>query len=211
MKDIKIKLCGMMKDCDIDYANEAGPDYVGFVFANTRRRIDHETAQRFRQKLKKEITAVGVFVNEDVHTVAYLLNEGIIEVAQLHGTEDEAYIIKLRELCPDCEIIKAARVNTLSDIEKAAGLPADYLLLDACSLSAPGGTGKQFNWQLIEEAKKSKLLDKPWFLAGGLNAENVEAAKKREPFGLDLSSGIETDGAKNRDKMIEITRRIRHV
>ena len=209
--NIKVKLCGMMRDCDIDYANEAMPDYVGFIFADTRRRISREQARSFRGQLKKEITAVGVFVDESPEFVAGYLNDGIIEIAQLHGTEDEFYIERLRALAPGAKIIKAARVKSTEDIRKVANLSADYLLLDAMSAVAPGGTGSRFDWSLIDEAKASKLLDKPWFLAGGIRADNIPQAVLQEPYGLDISSGIETDGAKDREKMIEVVRSIRRL
>lgn len=209
--NIKVKLCGMMRDCDIDYANEAMPDYVGFIFADTRRRISREQARSFRGQLKKEITAVGVFVDESPEIVAGYLNDGIIEIAQLHGAEDEFYIERLRALAPGAKLIKAARVKSTEDIRKVANLSADYLLLDAMSAVAPGGTGSLFDWSLIDEAKASKLLDKPWLLAGGICADNIPQAVLQEPYGLDISSGIETDGAKDREKMIEVVRSIRRL
>ena len=209
--NIKVKLCGMMRDCDIDYANEAMPDYVGFIFADTRRRISREQARSFRGQLKKEITAVGVFVDESPEIVAGYLNDGIIEIAQLHGAEDEFYIERLRALAPGAKLIKAARVKSTEDIRKVANLSADYLLLDAMSAVTPGGTGSLFDWSLIDEAKTSKLLDKPWFLAGGICADNIPQAALQEPYGLDISSGIETAGAKDREKMIEVVRSIRRL
>ena len=217
MKTIKIKLCGMMRDCDIDFANEAQPDYVGFVFADTRRKIDKATARRFKNNLNPGIAAVGVFVDEDPDKVAELLFEGIIDIAQLHGSETASYIKTLRSYVPDCRIIKAVKVQGAEDILQAARLPCDYLLLDTYRQGVLGGTGETFAWELIREAQKdqeegsARIFGKPYFLAGGLNMENIEAAAGLSPYGVDLSSGIETDGAKDKDKMIEIVRRIRNV
>ena len=230
----KVKLCGMMRTCDIDFANEAMPDYAGFVFADTRRKVSREQAEAFRVKLDKRICAVGVFVDEDVDVVGRLLIDGVIDIAQLHGHEDEAYIDKLRNIC-DSPVIKAVKVTSASDIEKAAKLPVEYLLLDTYRKGVPGGTGERFDWDIIKEVQgigvkesvdskymrleepvlKDKLADgiceKPYFLAGGLNIDNIDEAIKIGAFGLDISSGIETDGYKDRDKMIEIVRRIRNV
>ncbi len=219
--EIKIKLCGMMRDCDIDFANAASPDYVGFVCANTRRKIDKETARNFRGNLNREIKAVGVFVNEEVGVVADLLLEGIIDAAQLHGSEDAAYIKSLRQKVKDAKIIKAVKVREAQDIIRAAELDCDALLLDTYKPGTLGGTGETFSWDLIDEARKSAgetetnaldglILGKPWFLAGGLNIDNIEAAANTGAYGLDLSSGIETDGQKDKDKMMEVVRRIRN-
>ncbi len=206
----KIKLCGMMRPCDIDYANEAMPDYVGFIFANTRRKISCEQAKEFRTKLDPGIAAVGVFVDEDPAVVADLLNAGIIDLAQLHGAEDASYIAALRNLLKERKpLIKAAKVTGRESIEQALGLDTDYLLLDAYKKGVLGGSGESFNWAVLEEVR----ITKPWFLAGGLDIRNIDSALRLGAYGYDLSTGIEseTDGQKVREKMIEIVRRIRNV
>ena len=200
----KIKICGMMRPCDIDYVNEAMPDYAGFVFANTRRLITKEQAKKYKARLNPSIRAVGVFVDEDIHKVTELANEGIIDLIQLHGHEDADYINNLKQYT-DCEIIKAIRVADADSIKRAENLPADYFLLDAYKKGLPGGTGLTFDWSLINE------FSKPFFLAGGLNLDNIDNAALLEPFAFDISSGVETDGFKDKNKIIEIVRRIRNV
>lgn len=212
MNGIKIKLCGMTRECDIEYANEAKPDYVGFVFAGTKRKISHDTAKKFRKLLSDKIEAVGVFADEDIGVVAELLNEGTINIAQLHGGEDEKFISELKRMT-GCEIIKAVRVASEEDIICAHGTYADYLLFDAYKKGIPGGTGEMFKWAFIQRAYSVIQEEKwkPFFLAGGINIHNVRRAAAFNPCGIDLSSGIETGGFKDRDKMIGIVRRIRDV
>lgn len=209
----RIKLCGMMRQCDIEYANEAMPDYVGFVFADTRRKITGTQAEDFRAQLHPDIQAVGVFVNADVQLVGTLLREGVIDMAQLHGQEDRNYIDRLREIC-DKPVIKAVRVVSREDIVRAAELDAEYLLLDTYRQGTPGGTGERFDWNIIAKMPArdgTKICGKPFFLAGGLTVDILCEAAKVGSYGLDISTGIETDGYKDREKMIEAVRRIRHV
>lgn len=212
MADVKIKLCGMMRECDIMYANEAMPDYVGFVFAGEKRKISHENARIFKELLSDKIPAVGVFVDEDIHVVAELFNEGIIDIAQLHGNEGSGYISKLKEMT-GCRVIKAVRVTCADDITDAHKLDADYLLLDAYKRGMPGGTGETFGWDMINKAYDAipEAEKKPFFIAGGINIRNVCEAVSFKPYGVDVSTGIETDGHKDKDKMIEIVRRVRNV
>lgn len=196
----KIKLCGMQRPQDIDLANALSPDYVGFVFANGRRRcISEETAALFRSRLSPAITPVGVFVDNDLQTVARLLGKHIISVVQLHGHEDEAYINRLRTLT-DRPIIQVFRIESESDIEKARNSSADLVTLD----SGIGGTGTAFDWSLIRD------FGRPFILAGGLTAENVrEAILRLRPYGVDVSSGIERDGVKDREKAESFIRAVR--
>ncbi len=208
----KIKLCGMMRSCDIEFANAAMPDYVGFVFADTRRRVTMEQAAKFRTMLFREIQAVGVFVNADVTYVGRLFKEGIINIAQLHGNEDAAYISRLREIS-DMPIIKAVKVTCAEDIRRAAELDADYLLLDTYRKGVPGGTGERFDWDIIDAVRGHKreqtICGKPFFLAGGLTPDNLKEAAAVGAYGLDISTGIETDGYKDRDKMLESVQIVR--
>lgn len=201
---MKIKICGLFRDCDIDYVNEAMPDFIGFVFAKSRRQVSTEWAKVMRPRLRSEITPVGVFVNEPLARVVKLLNDNIIEMAQLHGTENETYIQELKTLT-NKPIIKAVRVLSQEDIEAAQNTVADYLLLD----NGAGGTGESFDWSLVSKVKKQK--QKPFFLAGGLNSGNLEQAiLATSPYAVDLSSGVETDGIKDRNKILEIVRRMRN-
>lgn len=187
----KVKLCGLKSLQDITYANELQPDYIGFVFLKGRKRyISPESASLLRAKLHPSISAVGVFVNEPIEQVISLLQSGTIQMAQLHGQEDEAYIQTLRKSCSQ-PIIKAFLIKTRQDVTQALASSCDYLLLDNGL-----GTGESFDWSLIQS------LNRPFFLAGGLNAENVRVAIARtHPYAVDVSSGIETEGAKDYAKM----------
>lgn len=211
----KIKLCGMMKPCDIEYANRVKPDFVGFIFANTRRKISAAQAKQFREALDAEISAVGVFVNEDIPLIASLVQDDCIDMIQLHGEEDADYIRHLREIC-DVPVIKAVKVQTVEQIRQTAALPVDYLLLDTYRKGVLGGTGEAFDWELLREAKAAAgdtaegvLFGKPYFLAGGLHAGNLREAAELGSYGLDISSGIETDGSKDFTKMVEVMELVR--
>lgn len=196
----KIKFCGLRKPEDIETANALQVDYVGFVFyPQSSRYILPETAEKLRKKLKPDILAVGVFVNEEIPVVAELLNRGIIDIAQLHGTEDESYIRKVQEMTGKT-VVKAFRMESEEDQKAAEGCSADYILLD----SGNGGTGKTFDWNLIENIRR------PFFLAGGLNPENIrQAVETMHPYAVDVSSGIETKGQKDREKMKQFVTEIR--
>lgn len=196
----KIKLCGLSRSCDIECANELKPDFVGFVFAKkSKRYVSPELAAELRAQLDSSIKTVGVFVNEPLENVAALLKCGTIDIAQLHGKEDEDYIAALRKEC-DSTIFKAFRIDTQEDIEKAEASSADFVLLD----SGNGGTGTVFDWSLLKEVKR------PYFLAGGLNTTNIsEAVKEYCPYGVDVSSGIETDGLKDKNKMAAFVAAVR--
>lgn len=204
-----------MKPCDIEYANRVKPDLVGFVFANTRRKISSAQAKQFREALDAEIPTVGVFVNEDIPVIASLVQDGCIDMIQLHGEEDADYIRRLREIC-DAPVIKAVKVQTVEQIRQAAALPVDYLLLDTYRKGVLGGTGEAFDWELLREAKaaagdtaEGALFGKPYFLAGGLHAGNLREAAALGSYGLDVSSGIETDGSKDFTKMVEVMELVR--
>ena len=146
---MKIKICGLFQDCDIDYVNEARPDFAGFVFAPSRRQVSVEWVKARRFKLKPEIAPVGVFVGEPLVNVAELLNENIIAIAQLHGGESEEYIQNLKTLTGK-PVIKAVRVVSSQDIKDAEHSHADFLLLD----NGAGGTGECFDWKLVGEVQK---------------------------------------------------------
>ena len=197
----RIKLCGLTRPCDIQWANALMPDYIGFVFARkSRRYVSPERAKALRGELDPGIRAVGVFVNEAPEGVAALLNSGAIDVAQLHGGEDADYIQKLRKLT-DRPVLQAFRVDGPIDLERARQSSADLILLD----NGAGGTGTAFDWALLKD------FDRPYFLAGGLAPENVaQAVKAVHPFAVDVSSGIETDGAKDPMKMTAFVNAVRH-
>ncbi len=198
----KIKLCGLKRPQDIQAANELLPAYIGFVFAPKSRRYVHpDRAEELRRMLNPGIIPVGVFVNETPEAVAALLDRGIIDIAQLHGSEDAAYIRRLRQLTQK-PLIQAFRIETPADVAAAQASPADYVLLD----SGAGGTGTSFDWSLL------KNIQRPYFLAGGLTPENVGGAVAAlHPYAVDVSSGIETDGTKDKEKMTQFVRAVHGV
>ena len=195
----KIKLCGLSGIEEIEAANELKPEYIGFVFApKSRRYVTPEKAAELKKQLSGEIQAAGVFVNEAVEKIAELLNNNIIDIAQLHGDEDEAYIRRLRQLTGK-PIIKAFQVKSEKEIAEAGHGSADYILLDSGA-----GTGTVFDWNIL------KKIDRPYFLAGGLFAGNVgKAVRELHPFAVDVSSGIETDRRKDKEKMAAFVAAVR--
>ncbi len=195
----KIKLCGLSRIEDIEAANMLKPDFIGFVFASkSKRRVSHLKAAELKSKLNPETKAVGVFLDDDLDTVGALMNLGIVDMVQLHGSEDEEYIAKLRAIT-DKPIIKAFIINNENDVRRAEESSADYILLDGGK-----GEGRAFNWKLLEEIKR------PFFLAGGLNTDNAEAAvADLHPFAVDVSTGIETDGVKDKEKMTAFVATVR--
>lgn len=195
----RIKLCGLSRPCDIDTANELKPEYIGFVFAKkSKRYVTPEQAEELKRLLAPEIKAVGVFVNEMPENVATLLHAGVIDIAQLHGGEDENYIGQLRTLT-DKPVIQAFDIETAGDLLYAEECTADYILLDSGA-----GSGTLFDWSLIQNIKR------PYFLAGGLRGDNVEeAVTMLHPYAVDVSSGIETNGYKDKRKMAAFVAAVR--
>lgn len=187
----KIKLCGMKNFTDIEYANSLDPDYIGFIFApESKRYITADSAKKLKEQLKKSIKAVGVFVNDDIENIEYLVKEQVIDVVQLHGSEDNSYISLLRQKV-DCPVIQAFHIENEKDILKAQNSSADFVMTDS-----GGGTGKVFDHSLL------KNINREFFLAGGLDSTNVqEIIEKYRPYGVDASSLLETDGAKDKNKM----------
>jgi len=187
---------------DIKAVNRALPDFVGFVFAPSRRLVDVDTAAALREKLDPSIKAVGVFVNEDIDAIVQIYRSGIIDLVQLHGDEDNGYIRNVKENC-GCPVIKAVGIGSA-----LPPLPAepDYLLFDTLSKQR-GGTGRTFDWNVLKE-----YSGLPFFLAGGLSVDNVTLSMKMlAPFCVDVSSGLETDGKKDAakiDKFVYTVRRI---
>lgn len=226
----KIKMCGLRKLEDIEAVNECKPDYAGFVFApESRRYVTAEQAAELKDHLDPQIQAVGVFVDEAPERVAALLNEGVIDLAQLHGSEDEEYLVRLRELTLK-PVIQAFRILSREDVVRAMKSSADEILLDSGA-----GTGSTFNWEVLRiESGYDRAIDaekdgeklfctkrnwekslyaeetRPYFLAGGLNPQNVaEAIRRLHPYAVDVSSGIETDGSKDREKIAAFVTAVR--
>ena len=195
----KIKLCGLSRMEDIETVNAIKPDFIGFVFAErSKRRVSPLKATELKSKLDPDIKAVGVFLNDGLDMVAAMLNLGIVDLVQLHGAEDEDYLQKLRKIT-DKPIIKAFIIRSPEDVERAESSTADYILLDGGK-----GEGKSFDWSLLKDIKR------PYFLAGGLNPDNAsEAVKTLKPFAVDVSTGIETDGKKDSEKMTAFAAAVR--
>lgn len=193
----KIKLCGLSRVEDIEVANELLPEFVGFIFAKkSKRYIAPEKAAALKNLLDKKISAVGVFVDEDIKTVAEIAK--FLDLIQLHGAEDDAYISTVKNSTGK-KIIKAFKIKTVEDLQSAKNSRADFILLDSGA-----GTGETFNWQLL------KNFEREYFLAGGLNVENVsDAVKILKPFAVDVSSGIETGGLKDAAKMKKFVQNVR--
>lgn len=196
-----LKLCGMRRSEDIAYCNECLPDYIGFIFAESKRKVTPELSEKLKNELDPKITAVGVTVNAPIDLFSEIGET--VDIYQLHGNEDADYISSLRKLFPEKEIWKAGRIRSEADIDALTKLPADKFVLDAFSADAYGGTGKQIDEKLLVYAKEK--LSKPFFIAGGIDISNIaDIIKRYSPFGVDLSSGIETNGFKDRTKMLEI-------
>ena len=195
----KIKICGLRRFCDIDYVNELMPDYTGFVFAqNSKRYVTFKQAEKLRQKLNDGIIPTGVFVNEDISNIEYLVKKGVIDAVQLHGGEDREYIETLKNKVK-CPIIQAFRIECAEDIKQAEKSEADYIMLDS-----GGGTGTQFNHSLINGIKRD------FFIAGGLDSKNVaDIISKFKPYAVDASSSLETDGVKDKSKLTAFVNAVR--
>lgn len=194
---MKIKICGLTRDEDIDYVNKARPDYIGFVFAKSKRQVTPVMAQYLRFRLAEGILPVGVFVDAPVKEIAELYKKGIISIAQLHGGEDEAYILRLKEVTDGIPVIKTKKMGQGTSLVPTK---ADFYLLDSGS-----GSGKPFDWNIIKQFK----FDKPWFLAGGIDLKNIDKVMALNPFGIDVSSGVETGGLKDRKKILKLTSIVR--
>lgn len=195
----KVKMCGLSRMEDIEYANEVLPEFIGFVFApKSRRYVSFEQAKKLRGELDYRIAAVGVFVYEDIENIVRLVKDEVIDMVQLHGSEDNAYIAKLREMA-EVPIIQAFKIIDSYDAESAVLSDADFVLLDSGM-----GTGKTFDWSLI------KSINRPYFLAGGISPENAAQAVERfSPYAVDASSSLETDGVKDLSKMTALARAVR--
>ena len=204
---VKLKICGMRREEDIEMANKYKPDYIGFVFADSPRKVSYDQAKELSELLSDEIVPVGVFVNEHMKLIVDLFRDGIIEMAQLHGDEDEKYIRNLKdksieETGKQIPVINAIEIKDGDDYNdellKWRDSASDYFILDSGK-----GSGKTFDWSLID--KESEFFKNSIFLAGGLNSENLALAiEEFNPFAVDLSSSVETDGFKDEKKIKEI-------
>lgn len=203
---VKVKICGIKTLQDVEFVNRQKPDFAGFVFYPlSKRYVSLITARSLKAKLNKKIKSIGVFVNAPPEEIAAAAELGIINMVQLHGDETNAYIAELRKICT-LPIIKAVRVREGADIKKAAFYNCDYFLFDTYSTASYGGTGRQFDTQLLKGVK----INKPYFLAGGLNAGNVRSALKGlKPYAVDVSGGVETGGSKDEIKIKNFIKQVK--
>ena len=175
----KVKICGLKRKEDIEFANILLPEYAGFVFAASPRQVSAEQAAKLRAELDLRVRTVGVFVKEDINFIKRLAAERIINVVQLHGDESQEYC------------------RNIESFESTIDYECDYLLLDTYTKTAYGGSGQRFDLEILKNIK----LQRPFFLAGGLDAKNVHEALEAKPYAVDVSGGVETDGSKDFEKM----------
>ncbi|MBG9988890.1 phosphoribosylanthranilate isomerase [Aerococcaceae bacterium DSM 111176] len=199
---MKVKICGIRRPEDVQSINQSKPDYVGFIvdFPKSHRSVSIEALQNLTSQVDSSIEKVGVFVDTPLEVIADLLNQSIIDIAQLHGKQDENDIKQLKELTPK-PIWKAFSVNSNTDLREAEASSADLVLLDHES----GGTGQTFDWSLIQD------FNRPYLLAGGMNEITIpRALAELKPYGIDVSSGVETNKFKDPEKIERIVRMIKH-
>ena len=197
-----VKICGLFRNDDIGFVNQVLPDYVGFVFADSKRKISHEQAEIFRKSLDKCIKTVGVFVNSPIRDIKYLCEKGIIDIIQLHGDEDDSYIEIVKAFKKP--VIKAFCVGESPDFDKINNSTADFVLLDKHSQRARGGLGEVFDWSVLQHIRRE------YFLAGGVNLDNIEQALSIQPYAVDISSGAEENGVKNLELMDRLVKKNRN-
>lgn len=205
----KVKICGLKSLSDVSIVNKYLPEYVGFVFANTKRFVTDEQALAMKRALDKRIQTVGVFVNEPQEHIISLCKKGIIDVVQLHGDETSEYIIELKQQISN-PIIRAVRVQNAEQVKSELEQEADFMLFDTYKKGVYGGSGERFSLSILEESLKNEDNEKSFFLAGGLSPENItEVLGGVECYCVDVSSGVETDGSKDEEKVREFIERVR--
>ncbi|MDU3777353.1 MAG: bifunctional indole-3-glycerol-phosphate synthase TrpC/phosphoribosylanthranilate isomerase TrpF [Veillonella sp.] len=210
----KVKMCGISKVETIPAVVEAKPDYMGLVFAPSKRQVTVEQAKILIEELHKQcinhydtkvVKTVGVFVNETVDNLVAIANEVNLDAVQLHGDEDETFIQSLKERT-NVEVWKAIQIRTAADTEKWIDSSADMLLFDAYHKDERGGTGEVFDWSSLD------AFERPFMLAGGIDSTNVaRAIRTVRPYGIDISSGIETNGVKDDEKITAFTKIVKSI
>lgn len=192
----KIKICGLFREEDIECVNECKPDFIGFVFADSKRKVDAYLAGRLKAMLEPGIKTVGVFVDESQDRIFDLFDSGIIDIAQLHGKESEDYILKLKRAgIPVIKAFKPVAGRLYSGIDNS---PADEVLIDSGA-----GSGRVFDWNVLNR------LHRRYFIAGGIDELNINQALALRPYAIDISSGAETDGVKDPDKIKKLVAAVR--
>ena len=210
----KVKMCGISKVETIPAVVEAKPDYMGLVFAPSKRQVTVEQAKTLVEALHKQckeqndtvsIKTVGVFVNETLDNLVTIANEANLDVVQLHGDEDEAFIQSLKERT-NVEVWNAIQIRSAADAEAWIDSSADMLLFDAYHKDERGGTGDVFDWSCLD------TFERPFMLAGGIDSTNVaRAIRTVRPYGIDISSGIETNGVKDDEKITAFTKIVKSI
>ena len=217
----KVKMCGISKVETISAVVEAKPDYMGLVFAPSKRQVTVDQAKILVEELHRgyakkygsdtehdkndTIKTVGVFVNETVDNLVTIANEANLDAVQLHGDEDETFIQSLKERT-SVEVWKAIQIRTTADTEKWIDSSADMLLFDAYHKDERGGTGEVFDWSSLD------AFERPFMLAGGIDSTNVaRAIRTVRPYGIDISSGIETNGVKDDEKITAFTKIVKSI
>ncbi|WP_196600072.1 bifunctional indole-3-glycerol-phosphate synthase TrpC/phosphoribosylanthranilate isomerase TrpF [Pectinatus frisingensis] len=201
----RVKFCGITRMEDADILNMVQPDYAGFIFAPSKRRITLPLAQSIKKVLASSIDTVGVFVNEVPKTIVDIAHALALDVIQLHGDETEEDINQIKQ-ASGCDVWKVVRVKNSGDIEKWRNSSADMLLFDTFCDKLAGGTGRSFDWSVL------KGLNRPFVLSGGLKSINiVRAIRGVDPWGVDINSGVEIDGIKDTAKIKEIMAIIRRL
>lgn len=202
---LKIKICGLTRSRDIQIVNELLPDYIGFVFASSKRQVTPQQASKLKKLLRPEVKAVGVFVNAPIEQVVELVKSRTIDIVQLHGDEDASYCQSLRQkiMVP---IIKVIRLRNEASLENMDAFDCDYFLFDTYVTGQYGGSGRQIDVSIL----KGREFTKPYFIAGGLNLQNVKAVLAEvTPFAVDVSGGVETDGVKDKKKIADFIKAVR--
>ena len=210
----KVKMCGISKVETIPAVVEAKPDYMGLVFAPSKRQVTVEQAKILIEELHKQcinhydtkvVKTVGVFVNETLDNLVRIADTANLDSVQLHGDEDETFIQSLKERT-NVEIWKAVQIRSAADIEKWIDSSADILLFDAYHKDERGGTGEVFDWSSLD------AFERPFMLAGGIDSTNVaRAIRTVRPYGIDISSGIETNGVKDDEKITAFTKIVKSI
>lgn len=210
----KVKMCGISKVKTIPAVVEAKPDYMGLVFAPSKRQVTVEQAEILVEELHKQcinhydtkvVKTVGVFVNEALDNLVRIADTANLDAVQLHGDEDEAFIQSLKERT-NVEVWKAIQIRTAADTEKWIDSSADMLLFDAYHKDERGGTGEVFDWSSLD------AFERPFMLAGGIDSTNVaRAIRTVRPYGIDISSGIETNGMKDDKKITAFTKIVKSI
>jgi len=205
---VKIKICGLKRQEDIEYVNELFPDYIGFVFAKSKRQVDSNLAKALGDLLDKRIKKVGVFVDEDINIVKNIAKDADLDILQFHGHEDQAYLCRFKDFTIwKSKSIDVSMKNSDDHImDEINSYPIDGVVLDSSIKGVSGGFGERFNWNLIYKLNIEKKL----ILAGGLTTENVcKALEIAKPYAVDISSGVETDGVKDFKKIKKFIEKVR--